>query len=151
MAIGKKRESIGQVRIQKHKDSNASEPLSAAQLISDILTGGFIKRYNFSRYFIHIVIVVLCSIIYIANTFYVQRLYRHQAILKEQIKELRAKSLTIASIKMTATRQSTIMAEIKRRGIDVQQPSTPPLVVLIPDNKDLQTPQQPKDADPAGQ
>lgn len=102
------------------------------QIISDINTGGFFKRYNLGRYFIYVIMLAACAIIYIANTFEAHTLYLRKSRLGEQIKELRAKSLTIASIKMTSTRESAIFYELQQRGIPLIQPTAPPLVIRVP-------------------
>lgn len=102
------------------------------RFISDTKTGGFFKRYHFERYYIYIVSITICALIYIANTFEVHRLYYREAMLNEQIKDLRAKSLTIASIKMVSTRESAIYNQILERKIPLVYPKTPPLVIKLP-------------------
>ena len=49
--------------------------------------------------------------------------------ISEQIKELRSRSLTLSSIRMTATRQSEIIKELEARGIPLQESLTPPKII----------------------
>ncbi|MFI3265596.1 MAG: FtsL-like putative cell division protein [Rikenellaceae bacterium] len=102
------------------------------RMISDMSTGGFFKRYNLDRYYIWIVALTVCSTIYIANTFSIHKLYYQETKLNEQLKELRAKSLSFAAIKMSATRESAIYEQIVKRNIPLVYPKTPPLVIEVP-------------------
>lgn len=123
-----------QVRRVDKREQKPSKLLNTyiPRFISDTQTGGFFKRYHFERYYIYIITLTILSIIYIANTFETHKLYYYEASLNEQIKELRAKSLTISSIKMTRTRESAVYNEIVKRNIPLVYPSTPPLVIEVP-------------------
>ncbi len=127
-------EKKAQVRHVKAQDNKPNKLVNIyiPRFISDTKTGGFFNRYHFERFYIHIVALTTLSIIYIANTFETHRLYYYETELNEQIKELRAKSLTIASIKMTQTRESAIYEQIQKRNIPLVFPSAPPLVIDIP-------------------
>ena len=61
--------------------------------------------------------------------FHIQKLHRRHDRLTEQVKELRARSLTVSSLRMISTRQSEIIRELELRGIPLEESLSPPKVI----------------------
>ncbi len=97
--------------------------------LASLLSGGILARVGMRRAYPYIIFLVVLMFLYIANAFRSQRIYRERAALTEQVKELRAKSMTIASEKMQATLQTSIMTELQRRGIPLRESLTPNKVI----------------------
>lgn len=97
--------------------------------VGAVITGNILSRSEVRRAYPYMIFVVALMFFYIANAFRAQRIYREHAALTEQVKELRSKSMTIASQKMQATRQSRIMVELERRGIPLHESLTPNKVI----------------------
>ena len=100
-----------------------------AEVFSSILTGNILSRSEVRKAYPYMIFVAILMFIYIGNAFRSQQLYREQAQLTEQVRELRSKSMSIASEKMQATRQTTIMKELERRGIPLRESLTPNKVI----------------------
>ena len=73
--------------------------------------------------------LALLMFLYIANGFHIQKLHRRHDRLTEQVKELRARSLTVSSLRMISTRQSEIIRELELRGIPLEESLSPPKVI----------------------
>ena len=100
---------------------------NVAQVLSgNILTRAEVRRmYTRARCCLYAVLMFL----YIANGYHIQKLHRRHDRISEQIKELRSRSLTLSSIRMTATRESEIIKELEARGIPLQESLTPPKII----------------------
>ena len=77
----------------------------------------------------YVLFIAVLMFLYIANGYHIQKLHRRHDRISEQIKELRSRSLTLSSIRMTATRQSEIIKELEARGIPLQESLTPPKII----------------------
>lgn len=97
-----------------------------------VLSGNILSKSEVKRAYPYMIFVACLMFLYIANIFRTQYIYREHARLTEQVKELRAKSMTIASDKMKATRQSNILIELERRGIPLRESLTPNKVIPNP-------------------
>lgn len=97
--------------------------------LASVLSGNILSKKEVRRAYPYMIFVACLMFLYIANVFRTQYIYRERAALTEQVKELRSKSMTIASDKMKATRQSNIMLELERRGIPLKESLTPNKVI----------------------
>lgn len=99
------------------------------QYIGQVLSGNIFTRAEVRRQYPYMLFMALLMFLYIANIFHMQKLYRQHDRLNAQLKELRAKSLTISSERMMRTRQSEIVRELDRRGIPLRESVTPPQII----------------------
>lgn len=100
--------------------------------LASVLSGNILSKSEVRRAYPYMIFVACLMFLYIANVFRTQYIYRQHATLTEQVKELRAKSMTIASERMRATQQSNIMIELERRGIPLKESLTPNKVIPNP-------------------
>lgn len=118
--------------IQDTTDADETKPkksFSAERYVGQVLSGSIFTRKQVQKQYPYILFMAALMLLYIANVFHVQKLHRQHDKLSEQIKELRARSLTISSIRMTATRQSTIIEELDKRGIPLKEQLSPSKVI----------------------
>ena len=94
-----------------------------------IMSGDVFSRDEFQSKIPYIVFVSLLSILYIYNGFYMNSLHDRNAKLAKQVKDLRAKSMTMKAIRMSSTRQSQIISEIQERGLPLEESLIPPRVI----------------------
>ena len=86
-------------------------------------------RAEVRRQYPYVLFMALLMFLYIANGFHIQKLPRGRDRLTEQVKELRARSLTVSSLRMISTRQSEIIRELELRGIPLEESLSPPKVI----------------------
>lgn len=104
-------------------------PFRLEEYAGQVLSGNILTRAEVRRQYPYIFFMALLMLLYIANGYHIQKLHRRHDKLTEQIKELRSRSLTLSSIRMTATRQSSIIQELKARNIPLRESLTPPKVI----------------------
>lgn len=98
-------------------------------MFGQVISGNFLVRPEVRRQYPYILVLAALMFLYIANGYYIQKLHRRNENLTDEIKELKARSLTLASKRMTATRQSEIIKELEERGIPLIEATEPPHVI----------------------
>lgn len=98
-------------------------------LIGGIISGNILTREAVQRRYPYMLFVAALAILYIYNVFYMQQLYRRQARLTREVKELRTEAMALSSARMQATRQSSIVREVKARGLGLEESVTPVKVI----------------------
>ena len=99
------------------------------EAIKAFMTGNILSSAGVIRTYPYLVFIAFLAFLYIGNIFSMQRLHRQQAALTREVRELRTKSMTIASECMQATRQSNIIREIEKRGIPLKESLEPNRVI----------------------
>lgn len=104
-------------------------PSRLEQYIGQVLSGNILTKAEVRNRYPYMFFTAFLMFLYIANIFHTQKLYRQHDRLNAQLKEMRAKSLTVSSMRMMATRQSEIVRELEKRGIPLRESVTPPQVI----------------------
>lgn len=104
-------------------------PSRFERYVGQVLSGSILNRAEVRRQYPYIFFMAVLMFLYIANGFHIQKLHRQHDRLTAQIKELRARSLTISSQRMMSTRQSEIIRRLEERGIPLEESVSPPKVI----------------------
>lgn len=99
------------------------------EYLMSVLSGNILSRSEVRKIYPYLLFIAFLAFLYIGNVFRMQRLHRKHDRLTVEVRELRAKSMTIAAVKMNATRQSNIIKEIGRRGLPLKESLTPNKVI----------------------
>ena len=99
------------------------------EYVGSLLSGNILSKTEVRRLYPYMLFLAFLMLLYISNVFRMQQLYRRHEALTKEVKELRAKSLTISAMRMNSTRQSEIIRELEVRGIDLQESLVPPKVI----------------------
>lgn len=104
-------------------------PSRFERYVKQILSGSILTNAEVQKHYPYILFMVLLAFLYIANGFHMQKLHRQHNRLSAQVKELRARSLTLSSQRMIATRQSEIIRAVEERGIPLEELLAPPKII----------------------
>lgn len=107
------------------EEGGEKRPSRFSSFLMSFVSGNILSRQEVRRVYPYLLFIAFLAFVYIGNVFRMQSLYRRHDRLTEEVRELRAKSMTIASEKMRATRQSNIIREIERRGLPLKESLTP--------------------------
>ena len=111
-------------------EDDAARPRSRiAEFLLSIVSGNFLSRAEVRKTYPYLLFIAFLMLLYISNIFRMQQLYRRHERLTVQVRELRAKSLSLASQKMNATRQSRVLEELQQRGIPLHESLAPNRVI----------------------
>ncbi|MDR0511358.1 MAG: ABC transporter permease [Rikenellaceae bacterium] len=104
------------------------EPSKLREYLGAMLSGNILSKAEVRRLYPYLLFVAALMLLYISNVFAMQQLHHRRDMLEAEVRELRAKSLTLSSMRMNATRQSVVAEELERRGSEVKESFAPPKV-----------------------
>jgi hypothetical protein len=96
-----------------------------------ILDGSLLAKKEVAKQLPFIIFLTLLGIIYIANRYHAERVSREVLSLQEEVKELRAESITTASELMFISKQSEVSKLVEQRGLGLKESLEPPKKIVI--------------------
>ena len=93
------------------------------------VSGDYLNESKFSKNYPLILYCCILILGYIAYVFYYQRTQRLEIAQRTALQEERSRAMVYQSLRMNASRHSTIIDEIKKRGIDLHNSPTPPKTI----------------------
>lgn len=115
-------------REEKEKSSVVDEELKIFSF-RQIIDGSLLTRQAVLRQLPFILFLTLLAVLYIANRYNAMRMTRQVNELQTEIRELRARSITIAAELMNISRQSQVAKMVQEKGLDLKESVTPPRVL----------------------
>jgi cell division protein FtsL len=101
--------------------------------VKEFLTGRILSKERMAGQLPFIVFLGFLAFIYIANRFHAERLVRKNMELQQEVKELRAESITTASELMFLSRQSQLFKMIQSEGLSLKESVVPPARIKMRD------------------
>ncbi len=101
----------------------------AARNVSGVITGDIIYSKKVRRWYPLALWCCVLVFIYIAQHFNCQRLQREEIRKRMELNEERSRSVVFSSMRMDVSRHSRIVDEVKKRGLPLEEPRTPPKIV----------------------
>lgn len=74
-----------------------------------------------------VLFVTALGIVYIANGYSTEKLYRERVALEGEVRDLRFESITAAADLMFMCKQSEVIKRIKAEGLDLEESQEPPM------------------------
>jgi len=99
--------------------------------LRDLLDGNVLTRKAVLKQSRFILLLVLIAFISIANRNHTEKTVIRLNRLQSDVKELRAKSITISSDLVRISRQSEVVRLVKRYGLDLEENLEPPKKLII--------------------
>lgn len=101
----------------------------AARTAREVITGDILDNERLRRWYPLTLYCIFLVFLYIGHTFNFQRLQRLEIQQRMELNEERSRAMVFSSMRMNASRHSRIMEEIQRRGIKLQESTSPPKTV----------------------
>lgn len=117
------------------KDKDAKEKFSVIDeelksfSFKQIIDGTLLTRKSVIRQLPFMLFLSLLAVLYIANRYNAMRITRQVNELQIEIRELRARSITIAAELMNMSRQSQVARMVQEKGLELKESVTPPKVL----------------------
>ena len=77
-----------------------SRPSRFERYVRRVISGSILADAEVQKHYPYVLFMAVLMFLYIANGFHIQKLHRRHDRLTEQVKELRARSLTVSSLRM---------------------------------------------------
>ncbi len=101
----------------------------ASTYIKPLLDGSFLSSESSTKEFPFMVFLLFLVILFISNTFWAQGTVRKITKYKNEVKELRIKSISVKAKLMDNTRQTKIANKVKHLGLE--ESTQPPKKIYI--------------------
>lgn len=72
----------------------------------------------------------ILGVIYIANGYHAQKVFRETEQIKKEIEELRTEKILLQSQVMIKSRREEVLKELKRYESDLREPDSPPFKII---------------------
>lgn len=92
-----------------------------------------LKAFDWSRFIMNNILflcwITLLGFVYIGNRYHAEKIARNTIQLRQEVKELRAESITTAASLMYQSRQSVVSEMIKNKNIQLEEAVSPPYII----------------------
>ncbi|MEA1896762.1 MAG: FtsL-like putative cell division protein [Bacteroidota bacterium] len=100
-------------------------------ILKEVFDGSILTRDAVARQLPYLVFLAFLALVYIGNRYHAEKIVREESGLQNEIKELRAKSISIAAELMDVSRQSEVSRLIAEKGMDLKEAVRPPKKLII--------------------
>lgn len=109
-------------KIEK-KEMKFSSPVN----LKGLLSGTVLTRESVKKQFPYILFLVFLAVVYIANRYHAEKIVRRMQVVQQEIKELRAESITTTAELMFLSKQSEVTRGIRANGLELHESVEPPI------------------------
>lgn len=109
-------------------DSN-DDKSSVITLVREFVAGDVFLKEAVQKQFLYVLLLVVLSLVYINNRFLYERQLREIASLRNEVVDLRYRSLTISKEVKQAGRRTMIIEALKSHGSDLEE-ATKPIIII---------------------
>ena len=109
-------------------DSN-DDKSSVITLVREFIAGDVFLKEAVQKQFLYVLLLVVLSLVYINNRFLYERQLREIASLRNEVVDLRYRSLTISKEVKLAGRRTMIIEALKSHGSDLEE-ATKPIIII---------------------
>ena len=99
--------------------------------IKELLSGTMITDKIILKNLGYVLLLTFLAAIYIGNRFHAEKITRETARLQQEIKDLRAESLSTSASLMYLSRQSEVYRLVKEKGLNLEELKVPPYKLLV--------------------
>jgi hypothetical protein len=96
-----------------------------------LISGTYISETLILNNIRYVILVFILAIIYISNRFQAERIERETLVLEQEVRDLRAESLSTSAELMTMSRQTEVYRMVKERGLGLQELQEPPYRIVV--------------------
>ncbi len=100
-------------------------------ILKEVFDGSILTRDAVTRQLPFLAFLAFLALVYIGNRYHAEKIVREESKMQTEIKELRAKSISIAAELMDKSRQSEVSRLIKEKGMDLKEAVRPPNRLIV--------------------
>jgi cell division protein FtsL len=99
--------------------------------LKELLDGSLLTREVVVKQLPFIIFVTFLAVLYIGNRYHAEKVVRNTTELQNEIKELRAESISIAAELMDISRQSEVARLVDKKGLGLKESMEPPKKIYL--------------------
>ena len=112
-------------KVENNKKKSGFKPFIGGTILTD---------ERITRQLPFILFIAALGILLITNRNWAERTIRQVEVLRETLDDLRSESITLSSKLMEASRPSEILKEIKKAGLELDEPTSPVKKIYVDKN-----------------
>ncbi len=113
------------------KTSKGTQKKSGKGWMKGLISGTFITERLILNNMRYAALIVFLGIILITNKFQAERTDREVIVLEQEVRDLRAESLSVSAELGGVSRQSEIIDLVKERGLGLEELREPPYRIVV--------------------
>lgn len=108
---------------------SADDKSSVITLVREFIAGDVFLKETVQKQYLYVLLLFVLSLVYINNRFLYERELREVAKLRNEVVDLRYRSLTISKEVKQAGRRTMIIEALKSHGSDLEE-ATKPIIII---------------------
>jgi hypothetical protein len=100
-------------------------------VLKGLISGTFITERLILNNIRYALLLAVLGIIFIANKFGAERMERQITVLEQEVRDLRAESLSVSADLGGVSRQSEIIDLVRERGLGLEELREPPFRIIV--------------------
>ena len=99
--------------------------------LKGILDGSVLTIQSFVKHVPFIFFLVFLAVVYIGNRYHAERVFRHLTSLKDEVRDMRAEEMMVASELMNLSRPSRVQDLVDKSDLGLKEPIRPPYKISV--------------------
>ena len=99
--------------------------------MKELLSGSIVSEKIILKNLGYISLITLLAAIYIGNRFHAEQITREIASIQQEVKDLRAESLSTSADLMNVSKQSEVFKMVKEKRLDLEEMKAPPYKLIV--------------------
>jgi cell division protein FtsL len=112
-------------------EEKKKKKVKPGSFVKELLSGSMITEKIILKNLWYLLLITLLAAIYIGNRFHAEKITRETTRLQQEVRELRAESLSTSASLMFISRQSEVYRLVKEKGLNLEELKTPPYKLLV--------------------
>ncbi len=112
-------------------ESKERKELKKVGTLKGLLAGSLLTKERVVKQLPYILFVTALAFLYIGNRYHAEKVVRKNSILQDEVKELRAKSISTSAELMHISKQSEVIKLVKEKELGVKESRTPPKKIVV--------------------
>jgi hypothetical protein len=99
--------------------------------LKGLLAGSLLTKEKVVKQLPYILFITALAFIYIGNRYHAEKVVRKNSELQDEVKELRAKSISTSAELMHISKQSEVIKLVKEKDLGLKESRTPPKKIVV--------------------
>ncbi len=103
--------------------------------LRNVMDGSILTRDWVINQLPYLLFLTIIAVLYIGNRYHAERIVRETNNIQNELKGLRAESITTASKLMFISKQSEVAKRVAQNGLELKEAVEPPRKLVVKDNE----------------
>ena len=115
----------------RNNKEHTKNQVKTGSFLKELLSGSMVSEKIILKNLGYIFLVTLLAAIYIGNRFHAEKITREITKIQQEVKDLRAESLSTSADLMNVSKQSEVFRMVREKGLNLEEMKAPPYKLLV--------------------